>query len=55
MESDIRDHQQALQEMAELLQPWWQHLGSIDDLVTLFMSGGNRAFQRQLSAPESAP
>jgi hypothetical protein len=39
IEADIKAQRLFLDELAEMLRPWWQHLGTIDDLVNAFFSG----------------
>jgi site-specific recombinase XerD len=51
METDIEEQRQFLQDLAEKLRPWWQHLGTIDPLVELFAPGGGYAFQKRIATP----
>jgi len=53
METDILEQRRFLDELAEKLRPWWQHLGAIDQLVEMFAPGGGHAFQKQLPPTES--
>jgi integrase len=55
METDILEQRRFLDELAEKLRPWWQHLGAIGQLVEMFAPGGGHAFQKQLppTEPES--
>ncbi len=39
IEADIKAQRLFLDELAEMLRPWWQHLGSIDNLVNALFSG----------------
>jgi hypothetical protein len=55
METDILEQRRFLDDLAEKLQPWWQHLGTIDQLVEMFAPGGGHAFQKQLPSTEPAP
>jgi hypothetical protein len=48
METDILEQRRFLDDLAEKLRPWWQHLGAIDQLVEMFAPGGGHAFQKQL-------
>lgn len=52
MERDILEQRRFLDELAEKLRPWWQHLGTIDQLAQMFAPGGGHAFQKQLSSAE---
>lgn len=52
MEADILEQRRFLDDLAEKLRPWWQHLGTIDQLVEMFAPGGSYAFQKQLSSTE---
>jgi site-specific recombinase XerD len=54
METDILEQRRFLDELAEKLRPWWQHLGAIDQLVEMFAPGGGHAFQKQLPSTEPA-
>jgi hypothetical protein len=53
METDILEQRRFLGELTEKLRPWWQTLGTIDQLVELFAPGGGHAFQKQLPPTES--
>jgi len=53
METDILEQRRFLDDLAEKLRPWWQHLGAIDQLVEMFAPGGSHAFQKQLPPTES--
>ncbi len=55
METDILEQRRFLDDLAEKLRPWWQHLGAIDQLVEMFAPGGGHAFQKQLPPTELAP
>lgn len=57
METDIMEQRRFLNDLAEILHPWWKHLGTIDPLVEMFMpmQGGNNAFCKQLPPSEPAP
>ena len=50
IEADIKAQRLFLGELAEMLRPWWQHLGSIDALVMALFSGED-AFQKR-EAPD---
>lgn len=52
METDILEQRRFLDDLAEKLQPWWQHLGAIDQLVGMFAPGGGYAFHKQLPSTE---
>jgi len=52
-ETDIREQRVFLKELAELLRPWWQHLGAIDRLVEMFAPGGGYAFSKPISDVET--
>jgi len=54
METDIVEQRRFLDDLAEKLRPWWQHLGTIDQLVEMFAPGGGHAFHKQLSPTEPA-
>ena len=54
METDILEQRRFLDALAEKLRPWWQHLGTIDQLVEMFAPGGGHAFQKQLPSTEPA-
>jgi hypothetical protein len=54
METDILEQRRFLDDLAEKLRPWWQHLGTIDQLVEMFAPGGGHAFQKQLPSTEPA-
>jgi len=41
IEADIKTQCLFLDELAEMLRPWWQHLGSIDHLVTALFLGSD--------------
>ena len=45
METDMMEQRAFLHALAEQLRPWWQHLGTIDQLVVLFVPGGSASFQ----------
>jgi len=45
METGILKQRRFLDDLAEKLRPWWQHLRTIDQLVKMFASGGGHAFQ----------
>jgi hypothetical protein len=53
METDILEQRRFLDDLAEKLRPWWQHMGTIDQLVEMFSPGGGHAFQKQLPPTES--
>jgi hypothetical protein len=53
METDMLEQRRFLDDLAEKLRPWWQHLGTIDQLVEMFAPGGGHAFQKQLPSTES--
>jgi site-specific recombinase XerD len=53
METDILEQRRFLDDLAEKLRPWWQHMGTIDQLVEMFTPGGGYAFQKQLPPAES--
>jgi hypothetical protein len=55
METDILEQRRFLNDLAEKLRPWWEHLGTIDQLVEMFAPGGGHAFQKQLPPTEPAP
>ena len=48
-ETDIREQRVFLNELADLLRPWWQHFGAIDRLVEMFAPGGGYAFSKPVS------
>ena len=48
-ETDIREQRVFLNELAELLRPWWQHFGAIDRLVEMFAPRGGYAFSKLTS------
>lgn len=52
METDILEQRRFLDDLAEKLRPWWQHFGTIDQLVEMFAPGGGHAFQKQLPPTE---
>jgi hypothetical protein len=52
METDILEQRRFLDDLAEKLRPWWQHLGAIDQLVEMFAPGGGHAFHKQLPPTE---
>jgi hypothetical protein len=52
METDILEQRRFLNELAEKLRPWWQHFGTVDQLVEMFAPGGGHAFQKQLPPAE---
>jgi len=52
METDILEQRRFLDELAEKLRPWWQHLEAIDQLVEMFAPGGGHAFHKQLPPAE---
>lgn len=52
-ETDIREQRVFLNELAELLRPWWQHLGTIDQLVEMFAPGGGYAFSKSIAGSEA--
>jgi hypothetical protein len=52
METDILEQRRFLDDLAEKLRPWWQHLGTIDPLVEMFAPGGGHAFHKQLPPTE---
>jgi len=54
METDMFEQRRFLNDLAEKLRPWWQHLGTIDQLVEMFAPGGGHAFHKQLSPTEPA-
>jgi site-specific recombinase XerD len=54
METDILEQRRFLDDLAEKLRPWWQHLGTIDQLVEMFAPGGGHAFHKQLPPTEPA-
>jgi len=54
METDMLEQRRFLDDLAEKLRPWWQHLGTIDQLVEMFAPGGGHAFHKQLPPTESA-
>ncbi len=54
MEIDMLEQRHFLDDLAEKLRPWWQHLGTIDQLVEMFAPGGGHAFHKQLSSTEPA-
>jgi hypothetical protein len=41
-----------LGQLAEILRPWWQQLGTIDRLVELMAPGGGYAFQKAIPAAD---
>ncbi len=51
IEADIKAQGLFLGELAEMLRPWWQHLGSIDALVVVLFSGED-AFQKRETPDE---
>jgi hypothetical protein len=53
IETDIVEQRAFLHELAELLRPWWQPLGTIERLVEFFVPGGGDAFQKPISGPET--
>ncbi len=54
MGTDILEQRRFLDDLADKLRPWWQHLGAIDRLVEMFAPGGDHAFQKQLPPTEPA-
>ena len=52
METDIVEQRRFLDELAEKLRPWWQHFGTVDQLVEMFAPGGGHAFHKQLPPTE---
>jgi site-specific recombinase XerD len=52
IETDIVEQRAFLHELAELLRPWWQPLGTIERLVELFAPGGRSVFQNQQALAE---
>ncbi len=53
METDILEQRRFLDDLAEKLRPWWQHLGTISQLVEMFAPGGGHAFHKQSPPTES--
>jgi hypothetical protein len=47
IEAEIGERRRFLRNLAEQLQPWWQHLGSIDRLMEIFVPGGGQVFQKE--------
>ena len=52
MEADLLEQRRDLGQLAEILRPWWQQLGTIDRLVELMAPGGGYAYQRAIPATE---
>jgi site-specific recombinase XerD len=48
IEAEIREQKAFLHRLAELLRPWWQHLGTLDQLVELFAPAGGSPFAAPL-------
>lgn len=47
MEADVKEQQVFLDQLAEMLRPWWESLGSIDQLITALTPGGIDAFTKE--------
>jgi len=47
MEVDVKEQRVFLDQLAEMLRPWWEPLGSIDQLVTALTPGGVDAFAKE--------
>jgi hypothetical protein len=48
IEAEIREQKAFLHGLAELLRPWWQHLGTIDQLVEFLAPAGGSPFAAPL-------
>ncbi len=44
MEADVKEQRMFLDQLAEVLRPWWESLGSIEQLVTALTPGGIDVF-----------
>ena len=47
MEADVREQREFLNQLAEMLRPWWEPLGTIEHLVTALTPGGMDAFTKE--------
>jgi hypothetical protein len=47
MEADVKEQREFLDQLADMLRPWWKPLESIEQLVTALTPGGTDAFIKE--------
>jgi hypothetical protein len=47
MEADVKEQREFLNQLAEMLRPWWESLGTIEHLVAALTPGGMDAFTKE--------